>query len=278
MQSIVIVVVATLLGAAAVGAGSTLTGPRYTSEAQILWDPAALEYLGATAPSNSEVLDRQVVDQQQVVTSDRIVEEAAQPLGMDAEELREAVSVEAQPNSSLITITGAADEPDEAAALTTSLTTAYVDHVQTSGAEALREQADLLQPTIDRLTAERAALEAELAGLNAQLSTTPVTSALYGILSARADRLGTLNADVSNRLADLVAQGETLRGTAESFPGQAFVVRQPTVPEAPSSPSLVTALVLGAAIGFFIGVCIVFFVLGRRAGPMLGPATGHPAT
>ncbi|WP_347059035.1 hypothetical protein ABC795_01445 [Blastococcus sp. HT6-30] len=268
----------TALGAAAVGVGSTLAGPEYTSEAQILWDPDALEYLGSPpAPENPEALDRQVTDQRQVVLSDAVIGQAADSLDMDPEDLREAVAVEVRPGTSLLTIAGPADEPDEAAALTTTLTSAYVNHVRDSGVDAIQRQADLLQPTIDRLVGELEAVDAELGEVSAQLAATPVTAPAYGVLSARADRLATRSADIGNRLADQLGQQETLRGTAESFPGQAFLLREPSTPEEPSSLSLATALVLGAAIGLFIGVCIVFFLFGRSARSAPGPATGYAA-
>lgn len=269
-----IVLVSTVLGAAAVGSGSALAGPEYTSEAQILWDPGALEYLGSTpAPENPDALDRQVNDQRQVVLSDAVVGEAAQSLDMDPEDLREAVAIEVQPGTSVLTVAGSADDAEDALALTTTLTSAYVDHARDSGTDALLRQADLLQPTIDRLLGELEAVDAELGEVSAQLAATPVTSPAYGVLSARFDRLATRSADIGNRLADQLGQQETLRGTADSFPGQAFVIREPLVPEEPSSLSLPTALVLGAAIGLFIGACIVFFLFGRN----VRFAAGHPA-
>lgn len=278
-QSVAIVLVSTVIGAVAAGGGSALTGPEYTSEAQILWDPGALEYLGATrAPENPDALDRQVTDQRQVLLSDAVVDDTAQTLDMDPEDLRETVTISVQPGTSLLTVAGSADEPDEATALTSTLTSMYLDQVQESGVGALRQQADLLQPTIDRLAGELAGLDADLAQVSAELAATPVTSPAYGVLSARVDRLATRSADIANRLADQLGQQETLRGTADNFPGQAFLVRAPSIPESPSSLSLPTALILGAALGLFIGACIVFFLLGRSARSVRGPAHGRPAT
>lgn len=276
-QSVVILLLTTLLGAAVVGAGSTLTGPRYTSASQILWDPAALQYLGDDAvPNNPEVLDRAVTDQREVIFSDPVVGAAAQELGMDEEDLREAVTVDVQAGSSLLVVSASADQPQAAEDIATQLTAAYVENVRVSGANALRQQADLLQPTIDRLAAERAALDADLVAVSGELAGTPVTTPVYGVLQGRVDRLATRIGDITALEAEYVSRQETLRATAESFPGQAFVIRQPEVPEAPSSLSLTTALVLGAGVGLFIGACIVFFLFGRSRQSTSDERSGQP--
>ncbi|MGX5655286.1 hypothetical protein ACWKWC_10995 [Geodermatophilus nigrescens] len=264
-QAVVITALATLLGGALAGAATTLSDPTYTSESHVLWSPGALEYLGETVPTDPNALDRQVVDQSAVIFSDAVLGTAAEGLGVDPDDLREELTVSLQDGSSLLVIAATAPEAATATETTDAVTTAYVDYVRTSGADALRQQADLLQSSIDRLNGELEAANRELEAVNGELAGISVNSPAYAIAQGRADRAATRSADAQTRLADLIGQQESLRAAAEAFTGEAFVMRQATEPEAPSSPSLVTSLVLGGGLGFFIGLCVVFFFLGRRS-------------
>lgn len=267
-QAVVITTLATLLGAAAAGAGATLTDPTYSSESHLLWSPGALEYLGDDNPvTDPNALDRQVVDQAEVIESDPVIGAAAATLGVDEDDLREVVSVEIQEGTSRIVITGSGEDAATARDTTEAVTTAYTDYVKASGADALRQQAELLQSSIDRLTGELNAANGELDGVNRELAGLNVNSPAYAITQGRADRAAARSADAQTRLADLIGQQESLRAAADAFTGQAFTMRQAATPEAPSSLPLTTTVVLGAGLGLAIGLCVVFFLLGRRRNP-----------
>jgi uncharacterized protein involved in exopolysaccharide biosynthesis len=255
----------TLLGAALVGAGSALSGPKYTSEAHVLWSPGALEYLGDTnAPTDPNALDRQVVDQQQVILGDAVMGTAADLLNADVDELREVVAVAVQDESSLIVISTTSADPEEATTVTAAVTDAYVNNVRTAGTEALDNQAKLLDSSIDRLNTELQSAQAELADVDGQLARLSVNSPAYAVTQGRADRAATRSAETQSRLQDLLAQQESLRAAGAAYTGEAFTMRAASQPTAPSSASLTTSLMLGGALGLFIGACIVFFFFGRR--------------
>jgi uncharacterized protein involved in exopolysaccharide biosynthesis len=264
-RSVAVIGLSTLLGAAVVGAGSAASGPKYTSEAHVLWSPGALEYLGdTTAPTDPNALDRQVVDQQQVILSDAVMTTAADELDADVEELREIVAVSVQDESSLIVISTTGADADEATAVTESVTKVYIENVKASGAKALDDQAALLQSSIDRLNTELQSAQAELTAATDQLAGLSVNSPAYAITQGRADRAATRSAEAQTRLQDLLGQQESLRAAGAAYTGEAFLMRAASEPVAPSSPSLPTSLMLGGALGLFIGACIVFFFVGRR--------------
>ncbi len=255
---------ATVLGALVVGAGSVVLGPSFTSTADVLWNPGALEYLGGATPDTPDSLDRQVSDQREVVLSDAVVSGAADELGMDPDDVRDMLEVEVQTGSSLLVVSATADDADEAVEVSEAVTAAYVEDVRVSGAGALADQADILQGSIDRLTGETATLTADLAAANGELAQLPVTSPAYGAAQNRATGLSTRLTDASAELSDLVSEQESLRASAEAYPGQAFVLRDARTPTGPSSLSLPTALVLGAALGLLLGACVVLYRTHRE--------------
>jgi hypothetical protein len=209
-------------------------------------------------------LERQVTDQEDVITSDAVIGEASRVLGMEGSDLRELVTVDIQEGNSRIIITATGPDAERVTATTATVTEAYVDYVQTAGAEALRRQADLQQPTVDRLTGEVQAANDELARVDRELADSSASDAASTVAQSRAARAATRSADAQTRLADILALQESLRAASEDFTGEAFVMRQASEPEAPSSLSLPVALILGGGLGFFIGLCAVFFLLGRR--------------
>ncbi len=267
-RAVGVLTLSTLLGAAVVGAGSAASGPKYTSEAHVLWSPGALEYLGeTTAPTDPNALDRQVVDQQQVILGDAVMGGAADLLNADVDDLRESVDVAVQDESSLIVISTTSADPEEATTVTEAVTAGYIDYVKLAGKKALDDQAALLDSSIARLNQDLANSQAELADVDAQLGGLSVNSPAYAITQARADRAATRSAETQIRLQDLLAQQETLRAAGGVYTGEAFLMRAASEPTDPSSASLPTSLILGGALGLFIGACIVFFFHGRRHAP-----------
>lgn len=268
-RPVAIVLLATLVGAALSMAGSAASGPSYASESQVLWDPGATQFLGLTPADDPNSMERALADQRDVVTSDPVITAAADALGLDPEELRSALSVGVVTGSSVLTITGTADDAATAFAMTDAVTERYRIYVLEAGKEGLRTQADVLEPTIGRLRADIDGLNARLGELNARLEALSVNSAAYQAAQIQAGQVGAQLADASTRLADVTGQQESLRAGAEVYPGQAIVLRQPEEPTAPASLSLPTAAVLGAALGFVLGVCLVI-LLRRR------PFTARP--
>ncbi|SEP21370.1 hypothetical protein [Trujillonella endophytica] len=259
-----VVALATLLGAAAIVAGTTISGPSYSSESQLLWDPSATQFLGLTPSDDPNSLERAVTDQRDVVTSDQIVDAAGDTLGLEGDVVRDAITVDVETGSSRLTITATADDAETAFRIADAVTTAYVQYVQRAGAEALVAQAAVLQPSIERLQGRWDELRQSLDGLTNQLGGLNINSAQYGAVQAQATQVGAELADAATRLADLRAQQESLTAGAEVYPGQAVPLRSPVEPTEPSSLSLPTAAALGAALGFLLGVCIVVLLHKRH--------------
>lgn len=262
-RAVAIVVSATVLGALVAGAGAALTAEQYTGSAEVLWDPTVLTTFGGEAPNSPDAIDRQVADQRQVVLSDQVLDPVADDLDMDAEDVRDSVEVSTKSGSSVLTISATADDAEQAAAVSAAMTRAYVDFARAASAGTVADQAEVLQGSIDRLQNEAAALTDQLAVANRDLSTIPTASAAYGAAQNRASQAFARLSDVTTRLSDLIGQQDELRASVDVYPGPATVLRQAETPEAPSSISLPTALVLGAALGLLLGICAAFF-LSRR--------------
>jgi uncharacterized protein involved in exopolysaccharide biosynthesis len=274
---VAVVAAATILGAALGGVGSLVTPPEYTSEAHVLWSPGAAANLDDTVKDDPNLIERQVTDQREVITSDAVMDSAGSVLGMDADALRKVVAVSIDKGSSLLTVSASDDTADSASAVVSAVTTSYVSYVRDNGIQAIRDRADVLQSTIDRQGAELAALNARLTDLTGQLRGVSPTSAAYGALQGEIARLDTQVGELATRSGEVVEQQESLRAAAEKFPGQAFVVRKASVPKAPSSLSLPTALVLGGALGFVLGVCIVAFWRSRSHSRTLADGAARSA-
>ncbi|WP_147261949.1 hypothetical protein [Blastococcus sp. TF02A-26] len=247
-----------------------MTGQQYTASAEVRWDPTGLETVRASVPNSPDALDRQVADQREVVLSDQVVNSAADELGMDPEEVRDIVEVGTQAGSSVLTISATDDDARQAAAVSAAMTTAYVDSARSSSAGVLADQATVLQGSIDRLQDEAAALNDELARVNADLATIPTASPAYGATQNRATQTSNRLADVAARLSDLTGQQDTFRASADLYTGPASVLREAETPDNPSSLSVPTAAVLGAALGLLLGLCAVFFLSRRWNAPAEG--------
>jgi uncharacterized protein involved in exopolysaccharide biosynthesis len=254
------VLAAMVVGALVAGAGAALTAEKYTGSAEVLWDPTVLTTFGGDAPNSPDAIDRQVADQRQVVLSDQILDTVADDVDMDAEDVRDGVEVSTKSGSSVLTISATADDAEKAAAVTAAMTSAYVDFARSASAGTVTDQAEILQGSIDRLQNEAAALADEVAAANRELSTIPSASAAYGAAQNRASQAFTRLSDVTTRLSNLIGQQDELRASADVYPGPASVLRVAETPEAPSSMSVPTAMVLGAALGLLLGVCVVLFL------------------
>jgi uncharacterized protein involved in exopolysaccharide biosynthesis len=255
-----ILLLAAVLGAAAGAAGRAVVGDKYTSEAQVLWDANAQRLIDPTIPSaDANAMDRQVSDQRGVMLSDVVIAAAAEELRADPLEVREAVEIEGAPDSNLLTVSSTSSSPEEATAVVSALVAAYVEHVRVSGASVMLERAETLQRTVDRLAAEVGPLEGQLAGLD------PDGSA-FAAVQGRYDR-------AAARLAELIEQQESYRAAAETYEGQAYALRAATEPDSPSSWSLTTSALVGAALGLGLGACVLALLHSRRAPAGTGGAS-----
>ncbi|GAB4082315.1 hypothetical protein GCU67_10045 [Modestobacter muralis] len=249
--------------------GSSAAGPTYTSEADVLYDPTTVQLADAPA-TDPNLLDRQVADQADVVTSDAVLGAAAGVLGTTTEDLREIVSVDVGDGSSLLTIASTGDTAEAANGVTRSVTDAYLAYVKGNSVAAITQRADILQGTIDRQNAQLAGLNQQLTDLTNRLGGLSPTGAAYGVVQGQLDRLADQVAQLSARNSDLVEQQESLRSSAAAYPGAAFVLRQPSQPEGPSSLSPATSAMVGGVLGAILGACLVGLARARRRPPAAG--------
>jgi hypothetical protein len=262
---VLFVLVAALVGSALALTGSLLMGPRYTSEAGVLWDPASAQLVDETVTVDPNLLDRQVTDQQDVIASDAVVGAVSENLGMDPEDVRDAISSSVADGSSLITISAEAATPTEAEEIAAAVTTTYVDFVRTSGAASLTSRAEALQTTIDRQNTQLTALQQQLQAQTDQLAGVPTTSSTYAVLQGQVAQLSGQVADLTTRVADVVDQQESLRAAAAIYPGTARVLSQAEQPKAPSTFSVPVTVALGAILGLAVAGCVIGFQVARSS-------------
>ena len=259
LRPLALVLALTVIGALVAGIGRAALGPSYTSEARILWDTTATQYLGDLAgPTDVTTQDRQVDDQKGVVSSDAVIRAAAATLQADPEDVRKAVAVDVAGTTSIFTIDATAKSPQDAHAIAAAVTDAYVAKVRSSGSAILSQKAAGLQVSIDRLNKDAADIGNQLGGLSTRAPSYPVLQ-------------NQQQADM-NRVADLLQQQEALRSSAAAFPGEARVLQAADVPRGASSWSVGTTALIGGALGLVLGVCAVAFWTTRRAGRRSAPA------
>ena len=259
-----LVVAAALAGMAVALAGNLVLGPSYTSETGVLWDPSSAQLVDETVTVDPNLLDRQVTDQQDVIASDAVIGAVSDDLGVDVDDVRDAISTTVADGSSLITISAKSDTADSAMQIAAAVTNAYVQYLATSGADSLTARADALQTTIDRQNAQLTTLTAQLNDQTNQLETVDTASSTYAVLQGQVTQLSGQVSDLTGRIADVVDQQESLRAAAEIYPGAARVLQQAELPTAPSSFSLPVTVVLGAGLGILVAGCVIGLQVARN--------------
>lgn len=228
-----VVVVTTLLGAAAGYAGGTIKAPTYTSVSQLMWDPSAQRYTDATAyVPDSVSLGVQVQGLILKLSSDAVITPAAEALGIDATDVRGAMTTSIAPGSSALNIAVEADSPDLAQSINAALVKSFTDNVTGY--------------FVDQYTAQVKSLDSSIKEVTDELEPLKNSDALYGSLSGQ--------------LATMVAQQEALKAKADAPTTPLSVYKAPTVPVKPSSLPPLTLAVLGGALGFLIGLAILALV------------------
>jgi uncharacterized protein involved in exopolysaccharide biosynthesis len=226
----VIVIVATALGGAAGYAGGYLKAPTYTSEVQLSWDPSGQRYTDATAYVPDAVsLAQQLQNLILKVESDGVIDPAAKKLGMTSTALRASLTVAVASGATVLNIDADSESATTAQAIAAAVADSFSASVSSNVKAQYTAQADALQASIDDLTNR----------INGLRPTDPLASSLSG------------------QLATVVAQQDLLRARAKSPTTPLSVLQQPVVPPKSSSLPPLTLAILGAALGFLIGLAIV---------------------
>jgi capsular polysaccharide biosynthesis protein len=188
----------------------------YQATATVAVQPLSLD------PTGTRTSELNIATEQVIVTSRQVAGEAAKELGgVNADDLRDGVSVTIPQDSSALEITATARSADGAANAANAFAGAYLDYRR----NAATELADSISQGID----------AQISTLLASLTSSSSSSA---------------KATVSQQIADLRAQKSALTGTTVS-PGD--VVSRAVAPQSPSSPGLPLFLAAGVALGALLG-------------------------
>ena len=229
-------VVLMVLGAS-LGYGLSLRAETmYSAETRLLIEPTTSESTdGRMDPTEVSTL-AQLVDSAAI--ADRVIEE----LGLDVEtaELLESVDVTAVEPTRVVVISALRPNAEEAAAVTDSFATQYIDY-QVDAA------ASLVAATSAQLIEERALIEEELAEVLAQLPGASDTERLG--LQARAQSLRVRSAELTTEIS--------LTGESDvDGPAGGVVLENAEVPTQPAEPQPVRAAMLGGVIGLMLGVVL----------------------
>ncbi|WP_210509259.1 hypothetical protein, partial [Naasia sp. SYSU D00057] len=240
LWAVVVVVVLALLGGVGGFVGGSARGAEFTSEARLAWDPAQLRVTDASAYA-PDVLSLEGQSQQQAVRlmSDAVLVPVSESLGVDLVDLRETFAVSVDGN--LLTVRGQAASADAAQAQVQAVLDSYVTAVSSGLANDFSAQAALVQVQIDQV---RAALGTVGSG-------DPLASGL------------------STQLAGLISQQALLTAKAAAVPSPVDVLEPASLPAEPSSASAVTLGIVGAGLGFLVGVAVLLLMRFVR---LRGPA------
>lgn len=242
-----LVVLLLLLGCAAGYGLATVQEVRYEGVTTVLLaDPRGSEVFGEdSAPADS---NRYVRNQAQLVTSSRVLRDAAARAGLDLslDELRERVTAEAADDVDVITIRALAGDPEEAARLADAVAVAYEAAVAADVASAA-------QAAIEELESTAAELRQRLASIEAELAAAPDSPALTAERAAAMEQLSTVLSRARQLAVDatLTGGGVDLHEPAE-------------VPTEPVQPRPVRTTAAGAALGLSLAVALSWWLNGRR--------------
>jgi hypothetical protein len=239
LWAVVVVVVLALLGGVGGFVGGSARGAQFTSEARLAWDPAQLRVTDASAYV-PDVLSLAGQAQQQVVrlTSDAVLVPAGKSLGVGVADLRSALTVSVDGN--LLTVRGDAASAAAAQAQVQAVLDSYVGVVKAGLSGDYTAQAALVQAQIDQVRGALGALS----------STDPLAAGL------------------SSQLAGLISQQALLTAKAAAVPSPVGVLQPASLPKEPSSASAVTLGIVGASLGFLVGVAVLLLMrFARLRGP-----------
>lgn len=192
----------------------------YTASAKLLFqDQSPLLETAAGAPLDARSVDRAAATNEALATLPEVADRAASRVGQGVAgpEVQDAVNVESEGDSDLVTIEATFTSPKLAASIADAYGEAYIAARRRSDQQQIRKSLRLLKQSLAALSP--------------------------------ADRRGTTGADLKPRI-------ERLRVAEKLQTGRAEVVSRASVPTDPSAPSwkrnIALALVVGTMFGFFL--------------------------
>jgi uncharacterized protein involved in exopolysaccharide biosynthesis len=243
MRSWVLILVCCGIGAVVFGAVTWLRPDSYSSEASLVYQSAGQGIPGLGDSAGSSDPTRVLSTQAKVVVGDQVLGSARAATELDVDELRERVSVEVDPDSDVMRVTGLGATAAEAQQVANAVATAYIEQNREQGLAAINSQIDALQTAIDTLNSEFD----EFSGNDA---------------AAVARRTALID-----QIAALARQQEQLRAATSIFEGQVSVITAANLPAGSSTIDPVRGAALGVAAGLAVGLvaAIALHVRGGSA-------------
>ncbi|GEM_PF-2970416 len=235
-----LVLLATVVGAAAVAGVVALRPVHWTSTAAVAYaqgDPSAALLGSAAAPQGDAV--RVLNTQLQVAVGDAVLTAAATSVGADPTAMSDLLTVDLEPDSNVIRLSGTAETAAAAQRVTTAVVEAYVANDQQAGHDQLIARVDAVGVTID--------------SLNSRLDAYPPTA----MQDPR-------RAAFAGQIAELAQQQEQLRAAAAVYPGHVSLLSAANLPLRPSSPDPRSAGAAGAGLGLVLGLLLAVVRAPRR--------------
>lgn len=219
-----------VLGAILVGMAVQLRATTWAATSEVAYESGGTSALLDLAPAEGDIAQT-LATQTRIVLSDEVIGSVARRLEVPRPDLVGATTVEAVPESNVLTISVEAGEPAEALLLTQAVTNRYVAESRRSARQSFLAQASALEGPIELLKTQ-----ADMARSGAEANATQIT------------------------LADLQQEQLRLQSAAEATQGPARLLSEPSEPTAPSSMSTATGLVLGAGVGLVLAIGIYFLL------------------
>jgi hypothetical protein len=132
------------IGAVLFGAVTWLRPDSYSSEASLVYQSAGQRIPGLGDSTGSSDPTRVLSTQAEVVVGDQVLERARVATELDVDELHERVSVEVDPDSDVMRLTGLGATATEAQQVANAVATAYIDQNREQGLEATNSQIEAL--------------------------------------------------------------------------------------------------------------------------------------
>lgn len=152
-RSIPLIILAALIGVAAMNGLRQLQGDRFSASARVLINPSPLSRILTNTQPGFTDPTRTLETAQSLATSREVYESAAQSLGSDedASALKSATTVSAESSTDLLTFTSEATEAGTAQDITNAVADAYAEFRGELSQAGIGEAADRLRGTLDAL-------------------------------------------------------------------------------------------------------------------------------
>lgn len=271
-------IVTVLLVAGCVLAFMLLRPARYTSTAQLLFEPALQEAIfGPDVGSSRDRQNDQIPNELVLLRSNQVREAVKTALEWPADRpsssLAKSVSIRRIPDTSIVAISATASSPQEAAGIAQTYAETYhkirLDQTITdlqAASEQARAELDEVRRQLDEVEAPVAALDEQLASAldtSARSRLTDQRDELIRRSEAQRDSLQTRYAELDNQIKQLALAGKVTTTAGIQ------IVSAAEVPTSPSGLDLKRGMAAALGLGLLFALVVGFLreALGADSGP-----------